>query len=106
MNFHGIKDPESTHKLNLIHLDIEIPKVNLCIQKPFIERLSIFLPLPFIDIEGSMNEFLSYDLETEKWKTSFNVEKNHLLYDKILRKKVRLFYYNFNSLFRKVLNSK
>ncbi len=41
MNLKGIKDSESSQQLNLVHLDVEVPKINFTIHKPFIERLSM-----------------------------------------------------------------
>lgn len=40
-----------------------------------------------INLLGSLNEFLTFDQDTEKWKTTFNADKNKLLYDTILRKR-------------------
>lgn len=40
MNLRGVNTANNVQQFNLVHLNVELPKINVYAYKPFIERLS------------------------------------------------------------------
>jgi len=78
MNLRGINYADDLQSIQQVHLDLEIPKIDAFIHKPFIERIS------------SVTEYLTFDIGHSKQKTTFNEERNSLFFDSILKRKEQI----------------